>query len=316
MSLLAALRKLFGASPAPVEPTAAPPAPAPSAFEPRRHSVQCIGPHGFHRMAYTEWGDPANPRVLVCVHGLTRNGRDFDDLARAMAPHYRVVCPDVVGRGQSGWLAVKDDYQLPTYVADMVTLIARLNAETVHWVGTSMGGLIGMLIASMPDNPIRRLVLNDVGPVITVASLRRIGQYVGMAPEFPCFEAAEAYIREVSAPFGRLSDAQWRHLTETSVKQVEGGWAMRYDPGIGEPFRKMPLLVDVDLWPVYDAIACPTLVVRGAESDLLLADTARQMGERGPRASLFEVPDTGHAPTLMSPAQIAPVRDFLLAGRG
>ncbi len=278
-------------------------------------SVQCIGAHGFHRMAYTEWGDPANPRVLMCVHGLTRNGRDFDDLARTMAPHYRVICPDVVGRGQSGWLAVKADYQLPTYVADMITLIARLDVETVHWVGTSMGGLIGMLIASMPENPIRRLVLNDVGPVITASSLRRIGQYVGNAPVFPSYEAAEAYIREVSAPFGRLTDAQWRHLSETSVKPVDGGWAMRYDPGIGEPFRTTPLLVDVDLWQIYDAISCPTLLVRGADSDLLLPATAREMGVRGPKASLIEVPEVGHAPTLMDPAQIAPIRDFLLAAQ-
>jgi len=288
------------------------PTPAAAAPEPRSRSVQCIGPHGFHRMAYTEWGDPHNPRVLLCVHGLTRNGRDFDDLARVMAPHYRVVCPDVVGRGRSSWLAVKADYQLPTYVADMVTLIARLDVETVHWVGTSMGGLIGMLLASMPGNPLRRLVLNDVGPVVTVSSIERIGQYVGRAPVFPGLEAAEAYIREVSAPFGRLSDAQWRHLTETSVKEVEGGWAMRYDPGIGDPFREKPITEDVNLWPVYDAIACPTLVVRGADSDLLLAETAAQMAERGPQARLFEVPEVGHAPTLMEANQIAPIRDFLL----
>lgn len=240
-----------------------------TASGPRRRSVQCVGPHGLHRMSYLEWGDARNPEVLVCVHGLTRNGRDFDDLARALAPRYRVICPDVVGRGLSSWLPVKDDYQLPTYVADMITLIARLDVDTVHWVGTSMGGLIGMIIASMPDNPIRRLVLNDVGPVITAASLARIGQYVGTAPVFPGFEAAEAYIRAVSAPFGHLSDAQWRHLTESSVREVEGGWAMRYDPGIGDPFRKTPTLEDVSLWPIYDAIGCPTLLMRGAESDLL-----------------------------------------------
>lgn len=322
MSLLAALRKLFAGAPAtppaPMSPVLAPPtevAPEPVAPEPRLRSVQCIGAHGFHRMAYTEWGDPHNPRVLVCVHGLTRNGRDFDDLARAMAPHYRVICPDVVGRGRSGWLAVKDDYQLPTYVADMITLIARLDVETVHWMGTSMGGLIGMIIASMPDNPIRRLVLNDVGPVVTAASLRRIGQYVGNAPVFPSYEAGESYIREVSAPFGRLTDAQWRHLSETSLKEVDGGWAMRYDPGIGEPFRKTPILADVNLWPIYEAISCPTLVMRGAESDLLLHDTAAQMTTRGPKARLVEVPDVGHAPTLMDAAQIAPIRDFLLEAR-
>ena len=322
MSLLAALRKLFAGAPAtppaPMSPVPAPPtevAPEPVAPEPRLRSVQCIGAHGFHRMAYTEWGDPHNPRVLVCVHGLTRNGRDFDDLARALAPHYRVVCPDVAGRGRSGWLAVKDDYQLPTYVADMITLIARLDVETVHWVGTSMGGLIGMIIASMPDSPIRRLVLNDVGPVVTAASLKRIGQYVGNAPVFPSYEAGESYIREVSAPFGRLTDAQWRHLSETSLKEVEGGWAMRYDPGIGEPFRKTPILADVNLWPIYEAISSPTLVMRGAESDLLLHDTAAQMTTRGPKARLVEVPDVGHAPTLMNAHQIAPIRDFLLEGR-
>ena len=322
MSLLAALRKLFAGAPAtppaPMSPVPAPPtevAPEPVAPEPRLRSVQCIGAHGFHRMAYTEWGDPHNPRVLVCVHGLTRNGRDFDDLARALAPHYRVVCPDVAGRGRSGWLAVKDDYQLPTYVADMITLIARLDVETVHWMGTSMGGLIGMIIASMPDNPIRRLVLNDVGPVVTAASLKRIGQYVGNAPVFPSYEAGESYIREVSAPFGRLTDAQWRHLSETSLKEVEGGWAMRYDPGIGEPFRKTPILADVNLWPIYEAISSPTLVMRGAESDLLLHETAAQMATRGPKARLVEVPDVGHAPTLMDAAQIAPIRDFLLEAR-
>ena len=322
MSLLAALRKLFAGAPAtppaPMSPVPAPPtevAPEPVAPEPRLRSLQCIGAHGFHRMAYTEWGDPHNPRVLVCVHGLTRNGRDFDDLARAMAPHYRVICPDVVGRGRSGWLAVKDDYQLPTYVADMITLIARLDVETVHWMGTSMGGLIGMIIASMPDNPIRRLVLNDVGPVVTAASLKRIGQYVGNAPVFPSYEAGESYIREVSAPFGRLTDAQWRHLSETSLKEVDGGWAMRYDPGIGEPFRKTPILADVNLWPIYEAISSPTLVMRGAESDLLLHDTAAQMTTRGPKARLVEVPDVGHAPTLMDAQQIAPIRDFLLEAR-
>lgn len=318
MSLLAALRKFFAG--APEVPPAPAPAPSPATerpqfLEPRQRSVQCVGAHGLHRMAYTEWGDPNNERVLICVHGLTRNGRDFDDLARTMAPHYRVICPDVVGRGRSGWLAVKDDYQLPTYVADMITLIARLDVETVHWVGTSMGGLIGMLIASLPENPIRRLVLNDVGPVVTASSIRRIGQYVGTAPVFPSYDAAEAYIREVSAPFGHLSAAQWRHLSETSVKQVDGGWAMRYDPGIGEPFRKTPILMDVDLWPIYNAINCPAMVLRGADSDLLLRETAEKMTISGPKARLVEIPDVGHAPTLMEPAQIAPIHDFLLEGR-
>src|SRR5574338_839749 len=191
---------------------------------PRHRRVQCLAPHGLHHMAYTEWGDPANPAVLVCVHGLTRNGRDFDFLARALADRYRVVCPDVAGRGRSDWLPVKEDYVLPTYAADMVTLIARLDAEQVHWVGTSMGGLIGMVLASLPGNPITRLVLNDVGPVLTKLSLARIGEYVGRDPLFPDLPAAEALIRMVSAPFGALTDAQWPHLTEHAVKPAEGGY--------------------------------------------------------------------------------------------
>ncbi len=279
----------------------------------RERTVQCMGPHGLHRMAYREWGDPSNPRVLICVHGLTRNGRDFDTLATAMCRDYRVVCPDVAGRGRSEWLKVKDDYGLPLYVSDMITLIARLDVESVHWVGTSMGGLIGMLIASQPGNPIHRLVLNDVGPVVTAASVQRIGQYVGTAPVFPDIEAAEAYLREVCAPFGALSDAAWRHLTENVVKAVDGGFAMAYDPGIGEPFRNNPLVEDVDLWPVYDAVRCPTLVLRGAESDLLERGTLDEMARRGPCARGVEVAGVGHAPMLLDAEQVGLVRNFLLA---
>ena len=278
----------------------------------RERSVQCIGPHGFHRMAYVEWGNPANRKVLVCAHGLTRNGRDFDFLAQALADDYRVVCPDVVGRGRSDWLGVKSDYGFPVYVADMVTLLARLDADTVHWVGTSMGGIIGMLLASRPHTPISRLVLNDVGPVITAASLRRIGEYVGNAPKFASMAEAEAWIRTVSAPFGPLTDEQWQHLTRYSVRPVEGGFAMVYDPGLGDVFRAAPVVVDVDLWDVYKAIQCPTLAIRGAESDLLTPETFHRMGETGPRARLAEIPGVGHAPVLMDRAQIALVRDFLL----
>jgi pimeloyl-ACP methyl ester carboxylesterase len=283
---------------------------------PMRHrSVQCMGPHGLHRMAYTEWGDPANPRVLVCVHGLTRNRRDFDYLARALADHYRVVCPDVVGRGESEWLAIKDDYGIPNYAVDLVTLIARLDVEHVHWVGTSMGGLIGMLLASQPATPITRLVLNDIGPLVTVASIGRISEYVGKAPAFTSLDAADAYIREISEPFGVLTDEQWRHLTVHSVRQLpSGGYEMRYDPGIGETFEKSPLVEDVSLWALYDAIRCPTLVLRGSDSDLLQHDTALEMTRRGPMAQLAEVPNVGHAPMLMDAAQIRVVRDFLLAG--
>lgn len=279
----------------------------------RESSVRCANPQGLHRMRYSEWGDPLNPKVLVCVHGLTRNGRDFDDLARALAPHYRVICPDVVGRGRSDWLPDKSGYGLPQYVSDMMVLLARSGAESVHWLGTSMGGLIGMLIAAQPDSPISRLVLNDVGPVITATSLRRIGEYVGRAPAFPDWARAEAYIRAVSAPFGPLTDAQWRHLTDTSLRpRPGGGFELNYDPGIGDVFRATPVLNDVELWPIYDAIRCPTLALRGESSDLLTPDVHREMGRRGPQAKLLEVPGVGHAPMLMDAAQIALVTDYLL----
>ena len=283
----------------------------------REGKVKCLSAAGFHHMAYVEWGDAANPKVLVCVHGLTRCSRDFDFFAQAMADEYRVVCPDVVGRGRSDWLRNKSLYALPQYCADMTTLLAKLNAEAVDWVGTSMGGLIGMALASQPETPIARLVLNDVGPVITAASLERIGTYLGQAPRFDSIEQAEAFVRFVSATFGSLSDEQWRHLTlHTTRTAADGKVEFAYDPGIAQPFRDAFATSggkDLEIWPVYDAIACPTLLMRGATSDLLPHDAALQMCQRGPRAKLIEVPAVGHAPMLMDTAQVAPVREFLLA---
>lgn len=280
----------------------------------RQHIVQCLSPSGLHRMSYYEWGARDNPRVLVCVHGLTRNARDFDALAQALSGHYRVICPDVVGRGKSGWLRDPSGYAIPQYVADMVTLIARLNVDTVHWLGTSMGGLIGMALAAQPGTPIRRLVLNDVGPLITVESLQRIASYVGLAPDWPTMEAAIAYVKLVSAPFGLLSEAQWYDLTESSVMQCsDGRWRFRYDPKIAEPFKAAFVDQDINLWPVYQAISCPTLVIRGAESDLLTRETWQTMADCGPQAKLAEIAGVGHAPMFQSEEQIDIVRDFLLS---
>jgi pimeloyl-ACP methyl ester carboxylesterase len=282
----------------------------------REGKVRCLSTAGFHKVAYVEWGHADNPKVLVCVHGLTRNGRDFDFLAQALEADYRVICPDIVGRGKSDWLANKSLYVLPQYCADMVTLLARLNVETVDWLGTSMGGLIGMALAAQPGNPIRRLVLNDVGPVITGVSLARIGDYLGKPPRFDRIEEAEAYVRQVSAPFGPLTDTQWRHLTVHAVHQAKDGKIeFVYDPGIAQVYRQSQLLSggkDVELWPLFDAITCPTLLLRGEKSDLLTPQTAQAMTQRGPHAKLIEVPGVGHAPTLMDEAQIAPVREFLL----
>ncbi len=290
---------------------------------PEPRYVRCLSPSGYHRMAYVEWGDPANPRVLVCVHGLTRCGRDFDFLAQALADEYRVVCPDVVGRGMSDWLRDPAHYAIPQYEQDMIALLARLDADQVDWLGTSMGGMIGMALAAQlgadgGPGPIRRLILNDVGPVIAAAALARIGEYLATPPDFASLEEAESYVRSVSAPFGPLDDAQWRHLTQNVVKDGPAGrMILRYDPGIAAPFTAAMAAQgagrDVELWPLYDAIRCPTLVVRGELSDLLSRDAVAAMRERGPRADAVEIAGVGHAPMFLDEAQVTVVRAFLTA---
>jgi pimeloyl-ACP methyl ester carboxylesterase len=284
--------------------------------EPRLNHVSCLGARGLHRMAYWEWGDAANPEVLVCVHGLSRQGRDFDTLARALCSHYRVVCPDVVGRGESDWLADPSGYQIPNYVADMVTLLARLNVEHVDWVGTSMGGLIGMGLASLAKTPIRRLVLNDVGPTIQYQALQRIGTYLGAPMHWDSVDAAADTMLAISQGFGPHTREQWLALTRPMLKADGTGFKPHYDPAIAVPFRLVtPELASAGealLWRSYDAIACPTLLLRGADSDLLSRDTATAMTQRGPKASLHEFAGVGHAPTLVAPDQIDVIRQFLL----
>ncbi|KQX98390.1 alpha/beta hydrolase [Massilia sp. Root133] len=286
--------------------------------EPKLKSVLCSSPAGLHRMAYKEWGDPANTNVLVCVHGVTRVADDFDALARAMSDRYRVVCPDVVGRGRSDRLRDPALYVIPQYVADMVTLIARVTAgdEGVAWFGTSMGGLIGIALASLPDSPIRRMVLNDIGPVLDPVALARIGDYIGQAIRFATFAEGAAYVRMVSTPFGPHSDAQWDKLArDVLVQQPDGQWALHYDLGLAQPFKAMtPAKVAQDearLWAAYDAIRCPTLLVRGEHSDLLSRATADEMTRRGPKPALREIAGVGHAPTFLQPEQIAIAREFL-----
>ncbi len=279
----------------------------------QKSSFLGLGPHGFHRIAYTDWGDADNPNVLICVHGLTRNGRDFDVLAEAMQDRYRVICPDIVGRGESQWLTHAADYSYPQYLADMNALIARLNVSSVHWVGTSMGGLIGMMLAGQPNSPIRRLVMNDVGPFIPKASLERLAQYVGRAPTMESVDDVEQYLRVVMAPFGKLTDAQWRHMAQHSSKQTpNGNFVLHYDLGIADVF-KGAVMQDVNLWMFWQSVICPVLVIRGAESDLLLRETVEQMKASRSNVSAIEIPNTGHAPALMEEAQVSAVRDFLLS---
>jgi pimeloyl-ACP methyl ester carboxylesterase len=271
-------------------------------------------PGGFHRIAYSLWRPPGRVAgAAVCVHGLTRNGRDFDALAAALADAgWLVACPDVVGRGDSGWLADPAGYGYPQYLADMTALIARLGVDEIDWIGTSMGGLIGMMMAAQPQTPIRRLVMNDIGPFIPKAAIERIASYVGRDPSFADLAEAEAYLRQVHAPF-RITDEQWRRLAAHSVSPAEDGrLRLRYDPGIAAGFAESPF-EDIDLWALWDGIAVPTLVLRGAESDLLPPATAAEMTVRGPKAEVIEIPGCGHAPMLMDEAQISTVRDWLSA---
>jgi len=282
---------------------------------PRLDHVQCLGTRGLHRMAYWEWGEAANPHVVVCVHGLTRQGRDFDTLAQTLAPHFRVVCPDVVGRGRSDWLPDPTGYQIPQYVADMVTLLARLNARTVDWVGTSMGGLIGLGLAAQPNAPLRRLVMNDVGPTIEPAALERIGRYVGQGGHWKTVDEAADAMWAVSQGFGPHTRAQWLALTEPLLKPDGDGYALRYDPAIAVPARAITPEIarqnEALLWAAWNCLALPTLLLRGADSDLLSAATAQAMTQRGPRARLVEFAGVGHAPTLVQPDQVAVVSEFL-----
>ncbi len=276
-------------------------------------TLTCIGPHGFHRLAYTEWPGPTRDApVLLCVHGLTRNSRDFDVLAEALSSHYRVICPDMPGRGKSEWLDVAGDYGYPVYLGDITTLIARLDVERVDWVGTSMGGIIGMLFAALPNTPIGKLVINDVGAVVPKAGIERIAAYAGLDPGFPDLAAFEATLRRVHAPFGPLSDAQWHHLaTHSSRRKPDGGIGFNYDPKIADALKQGPI-TDVALWASWDAIQCPVLVLRGEQSDILLGSDAAAMTQRGPRTKLVEFAGIGHAPALMADDQIAAIRDFLL----
>ena len=284
-------------------------------IEPRRRSVQCASSRGLHRISYLEWGDPRNRDALICVHGLTRSSRDFDELARALCGRFRVVCPDLAGRGDSDRLADPKLYVVPQYLADMVTLIARLDVELVSWVGTSLGGLVGMVLAAQTGTPVKKLVMNDAGPLVSKVALQRIGRYLGKTPAFASIEEAERYVRDIAAPFGPHSDAQWRFLTETWVrKQPDGTYRSHYDPRMAQAYAAAAPEKDLDLWPIYDAVRCPTLVLRGEHSDLLSRDTAGEMTRRGPKATVAEIRGVGHAPTLLHAGQIAIVRDFLLAG--
>jgi pimeloyl-ACP methyl ester carboxylesterase len=276
----------------------------------RAGALRWLSPAGFFTLRWLEWG-PLDGAPVICVHGLTRSGRDFDALARALAASgRRVFCPDLPGRGASDWLPDPALYQPPIYSQALAHLLARMDGP-VDWVGTSLGGICGMGIAATPGNAIRRLVLNDIGAVIPATALERIRIYIkGSPPAFADIAALESYLREVHAPFGKLSDAEWRHLAETSARRdSEGVLRLHYDPTIIRAFSADEI-ADIDLSSFWTAISIPVLILRGVTSDILPADVAAEMA-RKPGTRLIEIADAGHAPALMAQDQISAIRDFL-----
>ncbi len=300
--------------------------------QPSLNHVTCLDATDGHRMAYWQWGQLESPHVVLCVHGLTRQGRDFDVLAQALCAQaggsIRIVCPDVAGRGESEWLQDPMGYQVPAYAADMLALMAQLHAQapitTLDWVGTSMGGLIGMVVCGQQGLPlpvpVRKLVLNDVGPALQWQAIQRIGAYLGQAGHFDTLQEAADAMWTISSSFGPHTPQQWLALSQPMVRPVlpdaESPLRLHYDPAIAIPFN----LADEEgaqqgeamLWQLYDGIQAETLVVRGAQSDLLSPQTAQAMTQRGPHARLVEFDGVGHAPTLIAPDQVAAVTDFLL----
>jgi pimeloyl-ACP methyl ester carboxylesterase len=298
------------------------------ATKPRLHSFRGLNSRGFHRVAYTEWGDADNPHIVICVHGLMRNSRDFDFLATRLADRFRVVCMDVPGRGASDWLEHKDDYRYQLYLADAAALMARVTGEhkhpTIDWIGTSMGGVMGMVLAGKSGSPIRKLVLNDVGPLVPWRGLMRLKDvFSDLGRSFKNLNEAGTYLRTVCASFGPLSAEQWTHVTRHSFRKTDNGYIAAFDPGILKALGKaqdgveygINFLSGIELWSIWDRIACPTLVLRGAESDMLTASVTAQMKRRGPKAVVVEFPGIGHAPWLMSEDQTDVIRNFLLQPR-
>ena len=292
--------------------------------QPSLNFVNCPDANGQHRMAYWQWGEANSDHIIICAHGLSRQGRDFDVLAQALcdaAPgKLRVVCPDVAGRGKSDWLKNPMGYQIPQYAADMLALIAQLQPKTLDWVGTSMGGLIGMVICGQPDLPlpvqVRKLILNDVGPALEWQAIQRIGQYLGKTGQFETVQQAADAMWAVSSSFGPHTREQWLALSQAMVKPSGTGFTLHYDPAIAIPFdtatEASTKQGETMLWALYDNIKAQTMVTRGAESDLLSVATAYAMTQRGPKAQLVEFAGVGHAPTFIAADQVKTVVNFLI----
>jgi pimeloyl-ACP methyl ester carboxylesterase len=278
----------------------------------QKKSFLSLSSAGFHKVSYVEWGSADSERTILCGHGLTRNGRDFDLMAKQLSTDARVVCPDLIGRGDSAWLANAHLYNQAQYLIDMTALIARLNVDSITWVGTSLGGLLGMYLASQENSPITALILNDVGPVVPRAAIARIAKYAGGGEAtFPNLDAAEEYIRRIFASGENLSDEIWSNLTLQSVRQKSNGsYTLAYDPKVSSSMFKF-WFTGVHLWPIWERIRCPVLVLWGAKSDVLLPETIERMQKSGPKTDVIKIPNCGHAPSLMTRDQIDIINNWL-----
>lgn len=279
--------------------------------DPHQNFFWSLTPQGFHKVAYVEWGDKENPCVLVCVHGLTRNSRDFDYLAKTLQKDYRIVCPDLLGRGKSDYIDNPHLYNFPQYMNDMVTLLARISTRDVHWLGTSLGGIIGMMLAAQPNSPIKSLILNDIGMVVPSMALRRLGTYARNDPSFPGLAEAKNYFQTILAPFGIQDTEKWDHIAEHGThKDESGAFRLTYDPAIGQIYVS-EATPSLHLETYWQAIHCPLLVLRGEESDFLLPDVITKMLYFQPSAEIITIPGCGHAPSLMEPSQIQIIEKWL-----
>ncbi|MEM8748890.1 MAG: alpha/beta hydrolase [Pseudomonadota bacterium] len=280
-----------------------------------KHYHLGLGFHGFHRINYLEWGNVdqfKHQETLLCVHGLTRNARDFDYFAAKMCDRYRVICPDVVGRGDSDHITGPDAYNYLQYNSDMNALIGRLEVTEVNWVGTSMGGIIGMVLASVAQSPIRRLVVNDIGPEVSRDALMSIAQYIGRSDEFASLKEVEDYLRSIYFEFAPMTDEDWEHMARYSSRRTKTGkFRLKVDSRVGEAFRESISYFNVDMWETWEKITCPVLVLRGCQSSFLSEETAQRMLTCGPQTTLVEFEDTGHTPTLRNDEQVSVIEDWL-----
>ncbi|MBT8417623.1 MAG: alpha/beta hydrolase [Silicimonas sp.] len=282
---------------------------------PRSGKVRCISRHGFHNVAYRDWGDKAPPNKILCVHGLTRNAHDFDALAAELSKQSRVICPDLAGRGDSDWLSDPADYNLLQYNMDITVLAAKFGYESFDWIGTSLGGLMGIALAGIENSPIRRLVINDVAPEIPFTALSRVTSYTGSNLLFADLDSVERHLRETLAPFGPMTDDDWAHMTQHSALKAEGGYVMHHDPGIMQNFRRFAVFMHFSLWRYWEKIKCPVLILRGSKSDFLTESLLARMLNSLPQAEAIEFEGIGHTPTLNAPSQIEPLVEWIARSR-